>query len=80
MGSGRKAMIVLVLLGLIAVDLLPFSPALVPLQLVLSDGRSVVGRGVPAKGEVAFCPGTDLGRVRLGRSDGRDRQGTLCKS
>ena len=53
-GARRKAMIMLVLFGLIAVDLLPLSPTLVPLQLVLSDRSSIVGRGVPAKSEVIF--------------------------
>ena len=72
-GARRKAMIMLVLFGLIAVDLLPLSPTLVPLQLVLSDRSSIVGRDIPAKSEVIFCPNTDLGRVRLGWSEGGDR-------
>ena len=70
-------MIVFVLLGLITVDLFPLPPTLVPLQLVLHDGGSVVGRGIPAKGEVVFHPRAHLGRVGLGGAEGGDRQGTL---
>ena len=72
-------MSMLVLLGLVTVDLFPLPPTLIPLQLILCDGRSIVRWGIPAKGEVVFCSRAHLGRVRLGRTEGRDRQGTLCK-
>ena len=78
MGARREAVNMLVLLGLVAVDLFPFSPTLVPLQLVLRDGCSVVGWGVPAKGEVVFRPIAHLGRVGLRWTEGRDCQRTLC--
>ena len=64
-------MVVLELLGLIAVDLLPLSPALIPLQLVLRDGRPVVRWGIPTKTQAVLCPTSHLRRVWLGGTECR---------
>ena len=47
------------LLGLVAGQLLPVPAVLVPLQLVVGDGRAVVLGGVPAQGQGAFRPAGD---------------------
>lgn len=59
-------MVVLELLCLVTAYLLPLSPALVPLQLVLCDGRPVVRWGIPAKAEAVLGSAGNLGRVGLG--------------
>lgn len=78
-GSRCKSMVMLKLLGLVTVDLLPLSPALVPFQLVLCDGSTIVGWGIPPKAEVVLGSTGHLGRIGLGWTEGRDHQGTLCR-
>ena len=67
-------MAVLKLLGLVAVNLLPLSPALVPLQLVLVDGRPVVRRGIPTKAQAVLGSTGNLWWVWLGGTEGRSME------
>ena len=57
----------LILLGLVADELVPFSTALVPFQFVVGDGGAVVLGGIPTEGEGVLGPVRELGWERLGR-------------
>lgn len=58
------------LFGLVRVQCLPLSLALVPLQLVAGDGRAIVLRGIPAQSETALGTSTHFRREGCGRWTG----------
>lgn len=73
--AGKKSMVEFELLSLVTVDLLPLLMTLVPLQLVLGDGRTVVCRGIPAKVQTILDSAGHLRRVGLRRAECRPTEG-----
>ena len=73
-------MTVLELFSLVAVYLLPLSLAsLVPFQLVLGDGRSVVTRGIPTKAYTVLGSAGNLWWVGLGGVEGGAMERAPCQ-
>lgn len=64
----------LVLLWLVAGQLLPLPTTLVPLQLVVRDGGTVVLGGVPTQRQRVLGPVRELGWEGLGGRPGRNHK------